>query len=63
MRDTTQQVLIVAEAMHATAADDMALLLEVLATAATGLGCTVAARALLSRASPRLAWDRPCATC
>lgn len=63
VRDTTQQVLIVAEAMHATAAHDMAQLLEVLATAATGLGCTVDARALLSRASPRLAWDRPCATC
>ena len=63
VRDTTQQVLIVAESMHATAAHDMALLLEVLATAATGLGCTVAARALLSRAAPRLAWDRPCATC
>lgn len=42
---TTQQVLVVAEALHATAADDMAQLLDVLATAATGLGCTVVARA------------------
>lgn len=42
---TTQQVLVVAEALHATAADDMAQLLDVLATATTGLGCTVVARA------------------
>lgn len=53
---TTRQVLIVAEAMHATAAGDMAQLLDVLAAAATGLGCTVGARAMLSRAAPRLAW-------
>jgi DNA/RNA-binding domain of Phe-tRNA-synthetase-like protein len=51
----TRQVLIVAEAIHASAGADIARLKDVLSRALGDVGCAVEACSLLSRAEPRIA--------
>jgi DNA/RNA-binding domain of Phe-tRNA-synthetase-like protein len=55
VRAETRQVLIVAEAVHASAGADIARLKDVLSRALVDAGCAVQACSLLSRAAPRLA--------
>jgi DNA/RNA-binding domain of Phe-tRNA-synthetase-like protein len=56
VRDTTSSVLIVAEALHATAADDVRALMATLADDLKALWATSPETALLSPGSPRLEW-------
>lgn len=56
VREGTRSVLIVAEALHATAADDVRLLTAALADELKTLWSAVAETAVLSPPSPRLEW-------
>ncbi|GGP06427.1 hypothetical protein LDL08_17120 [Nonomuraea glycinis] len=56
VRDTTNSVLIVAEALHATAADDVRALMSTLADDLKTLWSTTPKTALLTPHSPRLEW-------
>lgn len=58
VRPGTGSVLIVAEALHTGAAIQIPQLLDALVQALAPLGATVAARAVLRRDAPRLAWGR-----
>jgi len=61
VRGETRQVLIVAEAIHASAGADIARLKDVLSRALGDAGCAVEACSLLSRAAPRIALPEPSA--
>lgn len=53
VRDTTVRVLIVAEALHDTAADDVALLVETIASEVEAVWSATPRSAILSQSSPR----------
>lgn len=56
VRDETAAVLIVAEAMHGGASDDVAKLLSMLAQELDAIGAAAATQAILSPASPRFSF-------
>jgi DNA/RNA-binding domain of Phe-tRNA-synthetase-like protein len=57
VRNTTQRVLIVCEGLHATAGEDVPLLIDALAEQLGSLWAPPQQRAILSAASPRLTWE------
>ncbi|MER6944282.1 phenylalanine--tRNA ligase beta subunit-related protein [Nonomuraea sp. NPDC000554] len=56
VRDTTAEVLVVAEAMHPSAAEDVPQLMSVLADELAGIWGDATDTAILTRPSPRFTW-------